>query len=70
MDEPTVPPELTPEERHLIALLRRGPRSVTEVAAALQTSAGHAHDVVQSLARTVGLVPCFRSGTPRYGLAE
>ncbi len=70
MAEPVHQPELTRDERHLIALLRHGPQSVAGLAAALQTSVGHMDDVLQSLDRKVGLVPLFRSGTLRYGLAE
>ena len=35
MGEPMVQPELTPEERHIIVLLRHGPQLVAGVAAAL-----------------------------------
>jgi hypothetical protein len=70
MSAPAFQLELSREERHLIALLRQGPQSVAGLAAALQTSVGHMDDVLQSLDRKVGLVPLFRSGTLRYGLAE
>jgi hypothetical protein len=70
MGEPIIQPELTREERHCLALLRHGPQSAAELAAALQTSVGHSHDVLQGLGRKVGLVPLFRYDTLRYGLAE
>jgi hypothetical protein len=70
MAEPICQPELTRDERHLIALLRQGPQSVVGLAAALQTSVGHCQDSLQRLARKVGLVPLFRYDTLRYGLAE
>jgi hypothetical protein len=70
MGEPICQPELTRDERHLIALLRQGSQSVAGLARALQTSAGHIDDVVQGLGRTIGLVPLFRYDTLRYGLAE
>ena len=49
MGEPMVQPELTPEERHIIVLLRHGPQLVAGVAAALQTSVGHAHQTASRL---------------------
>jgi hypothetical protein len=70
MSAPVFQLELRREERHLIALLRQGPQSVAGLAKALQTSVGHMDDVLQGLDRKVGLVPLFRSGTLRYGLAE
>jgi hypothetical protein len=70
MAEPVCQPALTRDEQALIALLRHGPQSVAGLAATLQTSAGHMHDVLQSLDRKVGLVPLFRCATLRYGLAE
>ena len=70
MAEPVVQPELSREERHLIALLRQGPQSVTGLAGALQTSAGYMDDALQGLGRKVGIVPLFRYDTLRYGLAE
>jgi DNA-binding CsgD family transcriptional regulator len=68
--EPTPYPELTPEERHIIALLRQGPRSVNELAEALQTSPEHIRGLLERLDGKVGIVPLFRSGTLSYGLAE
>ena len=70
MAEPVVQPELSREERHLIALLRQGPQSVAGLAGALQTSFGHMDDILQALGRKVGIVPLFRYDTLRYGLAE
>jgi hypothetical protein len=61
---------LTTAERHLIALLRQGPRSVHELAAALRISPEQTQDVLQRLNRKVGIVPLFRYDTIRYGLAE
>jgi hypothetical protein len=70
MSDPALPLELTRDERHLITLLRQGPQSVKGLAEALRTSLDQTHDVLQRLNRKVGLVPLFRSGTLRYGLAE
>ena len=70
MAEPIYQPELTREERSLIALLRQGPQSVAGLAGALQTSAGQMDDALQDLGRKVGLVPLFRFATLCYGLAE
>jgi hypothetical protein len=70
MDSLIVRPEFTPEERHCLALLRQGPQSIAVLAGALQTSTGHIDDVLQGLARNVGIVPLFRFDTLRYGLAE
>ena len=53
MAEPIRQPELTGEERHLIALLRQGPQSVAGLAGALRTSASHMDDALQGL-------PCER----------
>jgi hypothetical protein len=44
MAEPVHQPELTRDERHLIALLRQGPQSVAGLAGALQTSTGQMDD--------------------------
>jgi predicted ArsR family transcriptional regulator len=62
--------ELTPEERHLILLLRQGPQSVHGLAEAMRLSADQAQEILQRLDRKVGLVPLFRFATLRYGLAE
>jgi hypothetical protein len=70
MAEPVCQLGLTREEQSLIALLRQGPPSVAGLAGALQTSAGQMDDVLQGLARNVGLVPLFRYDTLRSGLAE
>jgi hypothetical protein len=70
MGEPSNACELTTTERHLIALLRHGPQSVTGVAEALRMSLEQAQVVIQRLHRTVGLVRLFRYDTLRYGLAE
>jgi hypothetical protein len=70
MSDPSFTPELTREERHLIALLRQGPQSVKGLAEALRTSLDQTQDVLHRLNRKVGLVPLFRSDTLRYGLAE
>jgi hypothetical protein len=70
MGEPLNVCELTPEERHLIALLRQGPQSIAGLAEALQTGAVHIEDVLQSLGRKVGIVSLYRFDTLRYGLAE
>jgi DNA-binding CsgD family transcriptional regulator len=70
MGEPSDMCELTPAERHLIALLRQGPQSAKGVAEALRMSPEQTQDVFQSLHRKVGLVPLFRFGSLRYGLAE
>jgi hypothetical protein len=69
-DEPASLPELTRDERQLIACLRRGPQSIAGLAEALQTGVGHIHDLLQSVDRKVGIVPLFRYDTLRYGLAE
>lgn len=62
--------ELTAEERHLIALLRQGPQSVSGLAEALRISAEQIQDILQCLNRKVGIVLLFRYDTLRYGLAE
>jgi DNA-binding CsgD family transcriptional regulator len=68
--EPTPNPELTPQERHIIALLRRGSQSVAALAEALHTSPEHIRSLAASLDSKVGLVRVYRSVTPSYGLAE
>ncbi len=70
MEKQTTPPNLTTEERRIIALLRQGPQSVDRLTEALEVSPDHVHRVLQSLDRKVGIVPLFRSGSLRYGLAE
>jgi DNA-binding CsgD family transcriptional regulator len=70
MGEPRDVSALTTAERHLIALLRQGPQSVRELAAALRISPEQTQDVLQRLNRKVGIVPLFRYDTIRYGLAE
>ena len=70
MGEPSDVCELTPAERHLIALLRQGPQSVTGVAEALSMSPEQTQDIFHRLHRKVGIVPLFRFDTLRYGLAE
>jgi predicted ArsR family transcriptional regulator len=70
MSEPMGMCELTPEERHLILLLRQGPQSVHGLAEAMRLSADQAQEILQRLDRKVGLVPLFRFATLRYGLAE
>jgi DNA-binding CsgD family transcriptional regulator len=62
--------ELTPEEQHLLAFLRQGPRSADELATALCLNPDDVRTLVGSLDRKIGLIPLFRSGTLRYGLAE
>ncbi len=70
MGEPTPYPELTSQERHIIALLRQGSRSVNELTEALHTSPEHIRCLLESLDGKVGIVPVFRSVTLSYGLAE
>jgi hypothetical protein len=65
MGEPIFPPELTPEERHFLPLLRQGQQLVAGLAEALRTRAGSIHDGFQSLGRNVGLVPLCRGDTLR-----
>jgi hypothetical protein len=61
---------LTADERHLLALLRQGPQSVSGVAEALRLGLEYTQDVFQRLHQKVGLVRLFRYDTLRYGLAE
>jgi predicted ArsR family transcriptional regulator len=70
MDEPLSMCELTAEERHAIALLRRGPQSLQGLAESLGLNPEQTQHVLQRLSRKVGIVPFFRSNTLRYGLAE
>jgi hypothetical protein len=70
MAEPHKGGELNTHERRIIALLRVGPRSLSELAEALGVGAEQALVVLQSLDRKVGIVPLFRYDTLRYGLAE
>ena len=56
MGEPTPDPELTPRERHIIALLRQGSQSVAALAEALRMSPEHIHGLSASLDGKVGLV--------------
>ena len=62
--------QLTTDERHLIALLRQGPQSPQRLAETLGLTLEQTLHLIQRLDRTVGLVPLFRYGTLRYGLAE
>ncbi len=68
--EHTPAPELTSQERHILALLRQGPLSVAELAEALHMSPEHIRCLLESLDGKVGIVPLCRSATLRYGLAE
>ena len=70
MGEPLAIGESTAEERHVIALLRRGPQSLQGLAETLGLNPEQAQHVLQRLTRTVGIVPLFRYNTLRYGLAE
>jgi hypothetical protein len=70
MGKPTPDPELTPQERHIIALLRQGPRSVNALAEALRTIPADIRCLLEGLDGKVGIVPLFRLGTLSYGLAE
>lgn len=70
MGERTPHPELTPQERRIISLLRQGAQSVNELAEALRTSPQDIRCLLETLDRKVGIVPLFRSGILRYGLAE
>jgi hypothetical protein len=70
MGEPRNVCELTPEERHAIALLRHGPQSLHGLAETLGLNLEQTLTVLQRLSRNVGIVPLFRSNTLRYGLAE
>jgi predicted transcriptional regulator len=70
MDKQTPQPNLTSEERRIIALLRQGPQSVNGLTEALEVSPEYIQRVLQSLDHKVGIVPLFRSGSLRYGLAE
>jgi DNA-binding CsgD family transcriptional regulator len=56
VEESTPEPELTPQERQIIALLRQGSQSVATLAEALRTSPEHIHGLVASLDGKVGLV--------------
>jgi hypothetical protein len=62
--------ELTAEERHAFALLRRGPQSLHGLAETLGLNPEQTQNVLQRLNRKVGIVPLFRANTLRYGLAE
>jgi hypothetical protein len=64
------PPELTREEQQIIARLRDGPQPLDALAKALQTTPEHITCLLESLDRAVGIVPLYRFGTLRYGLAE
>jgi DNA-binding CsgD family transcriptional regulator len=68
--ESTPDPELTPQERHIIALLRQGSQSIATLAEALHTSPEHIRGLLESLDGKVGLVRLCRSVTLSYGLAE
>jgi DNA-binding CsgD family transcriptional regulator len=68
--EPIPDPELTPQEQHIIALLRQGPWSVHALAQALHTSPEYIRGLLASLDGKVGLVRLCRSATLSYGLAE
>jgi hypothetical protein len=70
MGEPLNGYKLTVDERHAIALLRRGPQSLQGLAETLGLNPEQTQHVLQHLSRTVGLVPLFRYDTLRYGLAE
>jgi DNA-binding CsgD family transcriptional regulator len=61
---------LTPEEKCIIARLRQGPHSSNELAQVLHRSSDCIHALLSSLDRKVGIVPLFRLGELRYGLAE
>jgi hypothetical protein len=62
--------ELTAEERHAIALLRHGPQPLHGLAETLGLNPEQTQNVLQRLARKVGIVPLCRYNTLRYGLAE
>jgi DNA-binding CsgD family transcriptional regulator len=70
VEESTPEPELTPQERQIIALLRQGSQSVATLAEALRTSPEHIRGLLESLDGKVGLVRVYRSVMLRYGLAE
>ena len=70
MGEPRNSSELTPDERHAIALLRHGPQSLHGLAETLGLNLEQTQTVLQRLSRKVGLVRLFRYDTLRYGLAE
>jgi DNA-binding CsgD family transcriptional regulator len=61
---------LTPEEKRIIARLRQGPQSSNELAQVLDRNSDCIHALLTSLDRKVGIVPLFRIGELRYGLAE
>jgi predicted ArsR family transcriptional regulator len=70
MGEPRNINESTAAERHVIALLRRGPQSLQGLAETLGLNPEQTQHVLDRLSRTVGIVPLFRYDTLRYGLAE
>jgi hypothetical protein len=70
MGEPASADQLTIQERHLIALLRQGSQSIAGAAEILRTSREQIQEIFQSLNHKVGIVPLFRYGTVRFGLAE
>jgi hypothetical protein len=70
MSEPRDDYQLTTDERHLIALLRRGPQVPQRLAETLGLNLEQTLNLLQRLHRTVGIVPLFRGDTLRYGLAE
>jgi len=70
VENPQPDPELTSQERHIIALLRQGSQSVDVLAEALHTSPEHIRGLLESLDGKVGIVPVYRSSTLSYGLAE
>jgi hypothetical protein len=70
MSEPQDAYELTADERHAIALLRRGPQSLQALAETLGLTLEQTQTVLQRLTRNVGLGRLFRYDTLRYGLAE
>lgn len=70
MSEPRDDSQLTPDERHLMALLRQGPQSPQRLAETLGLTLEQTLHRLQRVDRTVGIVPLFRYDTLRYGLAE
>jgi predicted ArsR family transcriptional regulator len=70
MGEPRTGCELSAEERHAIALLRHGPQSLHGLAETLGLNPEQTQNILQRLARNVGIVPLFRNHTLRYGLPE
>jgi hypothetical protein len=70
MGDPRDVCELTAEERQAIALLHHGPQPLHGLAEILGLNPEQTQNVLQRLARKVGIVLLFRDNTLRYGLAE